>query len=104
MITCIECEKEFKGIKKETAGLFLLLFGCFSLVIFEFDAASLIYGTMCIGVGLYSDYGPAQKLYFQLGFIPDGNGITYRGQPTIPGQSYPLDDDLLLWLVKLLNG
>lgn len=55
-----------------------------------------------IGVGLYKDYGPAQQLYFQLGYIPDGNGITYKGQATIPGQSYPLDDDLILWLVKAL--
>jgi chloramphenicol 3-O phosphotransferase len=56
-----------------------------------------------IGVGLYKDYGPAQRLYFQLGYIPDGNGITYKGQPTIPGQSYPLDDDLILWLTKSLR-
>ncbi len=60
------------------------------------------YTQIGIGVGLYQDYGPAQKLYFQLGYIPDGNGITYKGQPTIPGQTYPLDDDLLLWLVKSL--
>ncbi len=58
---------------------------------------------LAIGVGLYRDYGPAQKLYFQLGYIPDGNGITYKGQPAIVGQNYPLDDDLLLWLVKVLK-
>lgn len=56
-----------------------------------------------IGVGLYRDYGPAQQLYFQLDYIPEGNGITYKGQPTVPGQSYPLDDDLILWLVKTLH-
>jgi ribosomal protein S18 acetylase RimI-like enzyme len=61
------------------------------------------YNHIGIGVGLYRDYGPAQKLYFQLGFAPDGNGITYKGQPTIPGQSYPLDDDLILWLEKSLG-
>lgn len=55
-----------------------------------------------IGVGLYHDYGPAQQLYFELGYIPDGNGITYKGQPTVAGQTYPLDDDLLLWLIKAL--
>lgn len=60
------------------------------------------YNQMGIGVGLYHDYGPAQRLYFQLGYIPDGNGITYKGQPTVAGQTYPLDDDLLLWLVKIL--
>ena len=60
------------------------------------------YHQIGIGVGLYQDYGPAQRLYFQLGYIPDGNGITYRGAITKPGESYPLDDDLLLWLVKPL--
>ncbi len=61
------------------------------------------YDQIGIGVGLYGDYGPAQKLYFQLGYVPDGNGITYKGQPTIPGQDYPLDDDLILWLMKTLR-
>ncbi len=56
-----------------------------------------------IGVGLYRDYGPAQRLYFHLGYAPDGNGITYKGEPTTPGQSYPLDDELILWLKKTLS-
>lgn len=57
-----------------------------------------------IGVGLYRDYGPAQKLYFKLGYCPDGNGITYKGKATTPGESYPLDDSLILWLQKGLNS
>lgn len=61
------------------------------------------YPKIGIGVGLYHDYGPAQQLYFRLGYIPDGNGITYKGQSAIAGQTYPLDDDLLLWLVKALH-
>ncbi len=60
------------------------------------------YKEIGIGVGLYRDYGPAQQLYFQLGYSPEGNGITYKGEATVAGQSYPLDDDLLLWLVKPL--
>jgi chloramphenicol 3-O phosphotransferase len=62
------------------------------------------YNHLGIGVGLYRDYGPAQKLYFQLGYTPDGNGVTYKGQSIIPGQSYPLDDDLILWLEKSLES
>lgn len=58
------------------------------------------YSEVGIGVGLYADYGPAQQLYFQLGFAPDGHGITYKCQPTTPGKPYPLDDDLILWLKK----
>lgn len=60
------------------------------------------YHQIGIGVGLYRDYGPAQQLYFQLGYIPDGNGITYKGQSTLAGQTYPLDDELILWLKKEL--
>jgi GNAT superfamily N-acetyltransferase len=61
------------------------------------------YRQIGIGVGLYRDYGPAQQLYFQLGYIPEGNGVTYKGQATVPGESYPLDDDLILWLIKALQ-
>lgn len=53
-----------------------------------------------IGVGLYKDYGRAQKLYVQLGYIPDGQGVSYKCQPVIPGDSYPVDDDLIIWLKK----
>lgn len=55
-----------------------------------------------IGVGLYRDYGPAQRLYYKLGYIPNAQGITYKGSPAIPGQTYCVDDDLLLWLLKSL--
>ena len=60
-----------------------------------------------IGVGLYegSDggYGAAQRLYIKRGYIPDGKGVTYNYEPTIPGNSYPLDDDLVLWFTKKLS-
>lgn len=58
------------------------------------------YKEVGIGVGLYADYGSAQKLYVRLGYLPDGHGITYKYQPTVPGESYPLDDELILWLKK----
>lgn len=60
------------------------------------------YNQIGIGVGLYRDYGAAQKLYFALGYRPDGHGITYKCQPVTPGEKYPVDDDLILWLVKAL--
>lgn len=53
-----------------------------------------------IGVGLYKDYGRAQKLYVNLGYIPDGQGVTYKCQPVVPGDPYPVDDDLIIWLKK----
>jgi GNAT superfamily N-acetyltransferase len=53
-----------------------------------------------IGVGLYSDYGSAQRLYIKLGYMPDGKGITYKNKDINPGQNYPVDDELILWLIK----
>ena len=53
-----------------------------------------------IGVGLYKDYGRAQNLYVHLGYVPDGQGVTYKYLPIVPGESYPIDDDLIIWLKK----
>jgi GNAT superfamily N-acetyltransferase len=55
-----------------------------------------------IGVGLYRDYGSAQRLYFRLGYQPNGEGITYKTVPVVAGENYPVDDDLILWLTKQL--
>lgn len=55
-----------------------------------------------LGVGLYGDYGSAQRLYAKLGYVPDGRGVTYRGFPVEPGHLYRADDDLILWLRKRL--
>lgn len=70
---------------------------------FEALAKDKGYKEIGIGVGLYADYGAAQKLYVKLGYVPDGNGITYQCKKTNPGTSYPLDDDLILWLKKPLR-
>lgn len=56
-----------------------------------------------IGVGLYPDYGSAQRLYIKRGYIPDGNGATYNYEHVTPGKEYPVDDDLVLWFTKKLN-
>ncbi|KTD24110.1 GNAT family N-acetyltransferase [Legionella maceachernii] len=60
-----------------------------------------------IGVGLYGGadggYGQAQRLYVKRGYLPDGLGVTYDYQPTVPGQIYSLDDDLILWFTKKLR-
>ncbi len=70
---------------------------------FEMIARDLKYKTIGLGFGLYKDYGKAQKLYIKMGYIPDGNGITFHNKPVTPGDSYPVDDDLLLWLIKSLS-
>ncbi|MFC2071015.1 GNAT family N-acetyltransferase [Chloroflexota bacterium] len=53
-----------------------------------------------IGVGLYADYGAAQCMYILRGYVPDGLGIFYKGQHVKPGQKVPVDDDLILYLMK----
>jgi ribosomal protein S18 acetylase RimI-like enzyme len=53
-----------------------------------------------IGVGLYADYGPAQRMYVLRGYVPDGRGISYNNHPVNPGRDVFVDDDLLLYFVK----
>ena len=55
-----------------------------------------------IGLGLYDDYGDAQKLYIKRGYIPDGKGVSYNYGATEPGETYQLDDSLILWFTKNL--
>lgn len=56
-----------------------------------------------LGVGLYKDYGHAQRMYTSRGYILDGNGMTYRNEQVEPGKSVMVDDDLLLYLIKELK-
>lgn len=53
-----------------------------------------------IGVGLYSGYGNAQKLYIARGYQLDGLGVTYDYKFVEPGSMVCLDDDLVLWFTK----
>ncbi|WMT38901.1 GNAT family N-acetyltransferase [Paenibacillus sp. D2_2] len=57
-----------------------------------------------LGVGLYKDYGNAQRMYMSRGYIADGNGITYDNVPVIPGKPVVVDDELLIYLVKDLQS
>lgn len=55
-----------------------------------------------LGVGLGASYGPAQRLYVKLGYMPDGSGAMYDHKAPVDARSYPLDDDFCLMLVKAL--
>lgn len=55
-----------------------------------------------IGVGMDASYGAAQRLYVQLGYVPDGNGLTYDRKTIAHGAFYPVDDDMSLMMVKAL--
>jgi GNAT superfamily N-acetyltransferase len=51
-----------------------------------------------LGVGLYADYGAAQRIYARRGYVPDGKGVMYRNRPVPPGCTVRLDDDAALML------
>lgn len=56
-----------------------------------------------IGVGMYADYGNAQRLYVKRGYVPDGRGITYAGEVVPPMEHVVNDDDLVLYFTKSLG-
>ena len=56
-----------------------------------------------IGVGLYPDYGPAQRLYVLRGYVPDGRGVAWNQVQVIPGQTVPVDDELALYFTRLVR-
>lgn len=58
---------------------------------------------ICLGVGLYRDYGTAQRMYVKRGYVPDGTGAWYGETNGVPGENYCLDDDLILFLSKSLK-
>lgn len=60
-------------------------------------------GTAGIGVGLYPDYGPAQRLYVLRGYLPDGRGIAWNGMNVAPMQEVMVDDDLALYFTRDLG-
>jgi hypothetical protein len=51
-------------------------------------------------VGIFKEYGPAQRLYARRGFVPDGHGVCRAHTPLRHGEQVVVDHDLLLWLVK----
>jgi len=56
--------------------------------------------TLGITVGLFSAYGPAQRLYAQHGYVPDGRGACQGQRPLAHGTRVTMDDDLIMWLTK----
>jgi GNAT superfamily N-acetyltransferase len=57
-----------------------------------------------ITVGLFDDYGPAQRLYARRGYLPDGRGACRGQHPLSRGAQVTMDDDLILWLTKDLRS
>ena len=60
-------------------------------------------GAVYLAVGRHRFYGPAQRLYHQRGYCPDGSGVWYADKPCEPCGTYCVDDNLNLYLVKKLR-
>jgi GNAT superfamily N-acetyltransferase len=56
-----------------------------------------------IGVGMTTDYGAAQRLYVERGYLPDGRGLVWKNEAVKYGQQIIVDDDLVLYFVKPLT-
>jgi hypothetical protein len=56
-----------------------------------------------IGVGLFSDYGPAQIMYIKRGYVPDGKGIYKKDSYIKFGETIIIDDDVVLYFIKELK-
>jgi GNAT superfamily N-acetyltransferase len=64
------------------------------------SAASARSNVVGLGVGLYPDYGAAQRIYVRRGYLPDGRGMMYRNQPVEPGAVIRIDDDATLMFTR----
>lgn len=58
---------------------------------------------MGIGVGLDSSFGAAQRLYVKMGYIPDGQGVTYDRKQVAKGEFRPIDENLSIMMTKSLK-
>lgn len=59
--------------------------------------------TLGITVGLFDEYGPAQRMYARRGYVPDGRGACQGQHPLGEGTQVRLDHDIIIWLTKELG-
>jgi len=53
-----------------------------------------------LAVGMYADYGAAQRLYVKRGYIPDGTGLWQGDKNLAPYEPCINSDDLNLYFIK----
>jgi GNAT superfamily N-acetyltransferase len=56
-----------------------------------------------LGVGLYRDYGAAQRIYVRRGYLPDGEGLMYANKHVTPGDTIRIDDDATLMFTRTIQ-
>jgi GNAT superfamily N-acetyltransferase len=59
--------------------------------------------TVGIGVGMYADYGAAQRMYVRRGYIPDGLGLYFNDHFVQYGEQVWIGDGLTLQFTKRLR-
>lgn len=66
-------------------------------------AKGMGFSSLGLGVRLYAEHSPTQRLYATNGYIPEGTGLFYSGKPVLKGEKVCIDDDLVLYLTKELK-
>ncbi|MFK7844694.1 MAG: GNAT family N-acetyltransferase [Rhodothermales bacterium] len=57
-----------------------------------------------LGVGLHPGYNAAQRLYVLRGYVPDGKGVTWKGEYIKERQEIVADDGLVMHFVKVFKN
>jgi GNAT superfamily N-acetyltransferase len=65
--------------------------------------AATMSDTVCLGVGLHSGYGVAQRMYAKRGYIFDGTGAWDGAEVATPYAKVENGDDLVLYMSKKLK-
>ena len=58
---------------------------------------------VCLGVGLHSGYGEAQRMYVKRGYVFDGSGVWDGTKPAKPYGMVENGDELVLYMIKKLR-
>jgi GNAT superfamily N-acetyltransferase len=56
-----------------------------------------------LGVGLHPGYNDALRLYVKRGYVPDGQGVTYKDRYVREGELVRLDDCFLLHMLRRIR-
>lgn len=66
------------------------------------EKAKELAAEVCIGVGLHSGYGSAQRMYVKRGYVPDGSGVWFQDKVCPEYGPCMNNDSLILYLSKKL--
>ena len=67
------------------------------------EAAAKVSDTVCLGVGVHSGDGAAQRLFIKRGYVPDGSGVWCGRQPARPFDTVESVSVLVLYMSKQIR-